>query len=120
MTGVEAVIDKDLAAALLARELGADMLLLLTDVPGIQRHWGTDRAETLPLVGADELAALELPPGSMGPKALAAVRFARGAGATAVIGALTDAAALVEGRAGTRVRAVAGDQTSSSSLLSRA
>jgi carbamate kinase len=101
--GVEAVIDKDLAAAMLATELGADALLLLTDVSGIQTGWGTPSARELRSVTTRELASLGLPAGSMGPKAMAAARFAAGRGGFAAIGALADASAILEGRAGTRV-----------------
>jgi carbamate kinase len=101
--GVEAVIDKDLAAAMLATELGADALLLLSDVSGIQTGWGTAAARELRSVTISELPALNLPAGSMGPKAEAAARFAAGIGGIAAIGALSDAGAILEGRAGTRV-----------------
>ena len=101
--GVEAVIDKDLAAAMLATEIGADALLLLTDVPGIQTGWGTPSAHELRSVTVGELPALGLPAGSMGPKAMAAARFAAGQGGFAAIGALEDAGAILDGRAGTRI-----------------
>ncbi|MGZ4203346.1 MAG: carbamate kinase, partial [Thermoleophilaceae bacterium] len=74
--GVEAVIDKDLAAALLACELDADALLLLTDVPAIVDGYGTDNPRPIRRATPSELRALALPPGSMGPKAEAACRFA--------------------------------------------
>jgi carbamate kinase len=101
--GVEAVIDKDLAAGMLAAELGADALLLLTDVPAVQSDWGTPSARELRAVTAGELLSLGLPPGSMGPKAMAAARFAAGQGGFAAIGALSDTGAILQGRAGTRV-----------------
>jgi carbamate kinase len=103
--GVEAVIDKDLAAAMLAIELGADALLLLTDVPAIELDWGTPAARPVAAIGADELVGLGLATGSMGPKAEAAARFARRTGGVAAIGALADAPAILVGAAGTRVRA---------------
>jgi carbamate kinase len=103
LRGVEAVIDKDLAAAMLARELRADALLLLTDVPAIEVDWGTPTARALEVVSADQLAALGLAAGSMGPKAVAAARFARATNGIAAIGALADAPAILAGRAGTRV-----------------
>jgi len=114
LTGVEAVVDKDLSAALLARQLQADALLFLTDVPGIQRDFGTDRARTVPELRSDELDRLALAAGSMAPKAAAAARFAATEG-LAVIGALEDASALLDGRAGTRVSVPAVAQRSSSS-----
>jgi carbamate kinase len=102
--GVEAVVDKDLAAALLATRLRADALLLLTDVPCVELGWGTPAAR--PLAGAtpDELRDLQLAAGSMGPKVEAASRFAEATGGTAAIGALDDAAALLAGSAGTQIR----------------
>jgi carbamate kinase len=99
LLGVEAVVDKDLTAALLAERLDADVLLLLTDVEGVFVD-GRTLADAAPA----ELAALDLPAGSMGPKAAAAGRFVARTGRRAVIGSLTDAAALVDGRAGTQVR----------------
>jgi carbamate kinase len=101
--GVEAVVDKDLVAALLATELGADALLLLTDVPAVQAGWGTPEARALSHATPAELRALDLAAGSMGPKVEAASRFAEATGGRAVIGALEDAAALLDGTAGTAV-----------------
>ncbi|HSH42109.1 MAG TPA: carbamate kinase [Arenicellales bacterium] len=102
--GVEGVIDKDRAAALLAREIGADALLLLTDVDGVYAGWGTDDQRLLGESTPDELAALDLEAGSMGPKVEAACGFARDTGGLAGIGALGDAAAILAGEAGTRIR----------------
>jgi carbamate kinase len=104
--GAEAVVAKDLTAALLARRLGADALLLLTDVDGIHAGWGTPGSERLTQLDAADVDALALDPYSMGPKAEAAARFARSApGAVSAIGRLQDAAALLQGTAGTRVTA---------------
>ncbi len=103
--GVEAVIDKDLTAALLARELGADWLLLLTDVPGIYRDWPR-KDQLLERASVDEVRAMSLDPGSMGPKAEAACRFVE-SGGRAAIGKLQDARRLITGRAGTRIEATA-------------
>jgi carbamate kinase len=105
LTGIEAVVDKDLTAALLARELEADALLLLTDVDAIHLNHGLPDERRLARATPDELRALALPPGSMGPKAQAAARFVALTGGTAAIGRLEDAPALVAGRAGTTVRA---------------
>lgn len=103
LRGVEAVIDKDLAAALLARDLDADALLLLTDVPAIQAAWGTDHAHPIDRITPAGLDELKLESGSMGPKAAAAARFVEQTGGFAAVGALGDAAELLAGRAGTAV-----------------
>ena len=102
--GVEAVIDKDLSAALLALELQADALLLLTDVDGIQLDHGTPSARPLRDATPSELEALDLPAGSMGPKADAARRFVELGGRFAAIASLEDAPAAVHGDTGTIVR----------------
>ena len=102
--GVEAVIDKDLSAALVALELQADALLLLTDVDGIQLDYGTTAARPLREATAASLAGLDLPAGSMGPKAEAARRFVEHGGEFAAIASLENAAAALEGNAGTIVR----------------
>jgi carbamate kinase len=102
--GVEAVIDKDLSAALLALELQADALLLLTDVEGVQLDYGTPSARPLHEATPAELAALDLPSGSMGPKAVAARRFVERGGQVAAIASLENARAALEGNAGTIVR----------------
>jgi carbamate kinase len=102
--GVEAVIDKDLASALLAEQLDADLLVIATDVDGVYTGWGTPEQARLGRVTPDELAGLDLPTGSMGPKVEAACGFARNTGNEAVIGSLVDIAKIVDGQAGTRVR----------------
>jgi carbamate kinase len=99
LRGVEAVVDKDLTAALLAERLRADLLLLLTDVDGVLVD-GQALGDATP----EDLQAMDLPAGSMGPKAAAAGQFAEQTGRRAAIGSLADAAALVAGRAGTQVR----------------
>lgn len=104
LSGVEAVIDKDRAAAVLARDVGADLLLIATDVAGVYLNWGTPAQRLLAAAHPDDLAELEFPAGSMGPKVEAAIGFARlGRGRAAVIGALEDLSAMLEGRAGTRI-----------------
>ncbi len=102
MIGVEAVIDKDAASALLARQLGADALLLLTDVDAIYRDFGTDAAEPIHQLTVADATELDLPAGSMGPKLTAAAGFAQGGGISG-IGRLEDAVAILERRAGTCV-----------------
>lgn len=101
--GVEAVIDKDLAAALLAVELEADALLLLTDVPAVMRDWGTDEAAPIARVTPATLRRMRFAPGSMAPKVEAACRFVEATGALAAIGALESADALLRGDAGTLI-----------------
>ena len=105
LAGVEAVIDKDLAAALLASELEAEALLLLTDVPAVEEGWGTPAARQLIECSATELRGMDWDPGSMGPKIQAACRFAEHRGGMAAIGSLEDAAAILRGERGTRVTA---------------
>jgi len=102
LEGVEAVIDKDLTAALLARQLGADRLVMLTDVAYVERDWGTSAAAAIAQATPAELRHLAFASGSMGPKVEAACRFAE-TGGQAAIGALSDLADVVAGRAGTRV-----------------
>lgn len=102
--GVEAVIDKDLAAALLAIELGADMLMLLTDVDHVYVGWNTPDARALGRTTPEELRAHSFAPGSMGPKVEAACRFVERTGGTAGIGALEDATAIVAGTSGTIIK----------------
>ena len=106
LSGVEAVVDKDSAASLLARLLHFDWLLLLTDVPGVMRQYGTPQAELIRSASPAELRELELASGSIGPKVEAACRFVDATGGAAGIGALADAAAIVRGEAGTTVRPI--------------
>lgn len=104
LSGIEAVIDKDLASALLAEQLRADLLVIATDVDGVYADYGTPHARLLSEVTPAELAGLALPPGSMRPKVRAACRFVERTGRPAAIGSLADIAALVSGTRGTRVR----------------
>ncbi len=103
LRGVEAVVDKDLTAALLARLVRAEALLLLTDVESVQENFGTDHAQPIHLATPGELRARPFPAGSMGPKVDAACRFAEATGAMAAIGRLDDAEALLQRKAGTIV-----------------
>ena len=105
LAGVEAVIDKDLTSALLAAQLDADALLLLTDVDGVFRHFGTADAELVRDATVSELRDAGFPSGSMGPKVEAACRFVERTHGVAAIGALGDAAAVLAGDRGTRVLA---------------
>jgi carbamate kinase len=101
--GIEAVIDKDLASSLLARDLGADALLLLTDVDAVYRDFGTPDAAPIRRATPSVLRGLGLPAGSMGPKVEAACRFVERGGRLAAIGTLTEAEQLLRGEAGTAV-----------------
>ena len=103
LVGVEAVIDKDLAAALLALQLGADILLLLTDVPNVELDWDTPKARPLYTADPEQIRSLGLAAGSMGPEAEAAARFAAGGG-RAVIAAMDAASGAIRGEAGTVVK----------------
>jgi len=103
LAGVEAVVDKDRAAALLAITVGADAFLMLTDVEAVMDGWGTPDARQIARATPDALLALDLPAGSMGPKVEAAASFVRATGRPAGIGALADAEAILRGERGTRV-----------------
>ncbi|MEY9913466.1 carbamate kinase [Catenulispora sp. MAP12-49] len=105
LVGVEAVVDKDLTAAHLAVALDADRLLVLTDVSAVMRDFGTPRATPIRSLGLADLADLHLPAGSMGPKIQACEAFTTATGRPSAIGALTEAAAILAGSAGTTIRA---------------
>jgi len=101
--GVEGVIDKDLAASLLARELEADLLVIATDVDGVYVGWGTGDQRRVESATPGDLEGLDLPAGSMGPKVEAACAFVRATGKEAVIGSLADIGDIVNAHAGTRI-----------------
>lgn len=103
--GVEAVIDKDRTAALLAQEVGAHALVMLTDVPEVQVGFGTPEARAIRKTTPSELRELadEFPVGSMGPKVSSAMEFVEATGGFAAIGSLADAPAIVRQEAGTIV-----------------
>jgi carbamate kinase len=103
LTGIEAVIDKDLASELLAREIDADLFVMATDVDGVYDGWGTPEQRKLAEVTAQELKAETFAAGSMGPKVAAAVQFVERTGRRAAIGSLADIEQIVEGTAGTNV-----------------
>jgi carbamate kinase len=107
LEGVDAVVDKDRAAEVLAREIGADVLLILTNVDGAFRRFGTPQQELIRDLSVDEaerlLAAGEFGQGSMGPKVEAAVAFVRGGGRRAIIARLDRGLAAVLGEAGTAI-----------------
>ena len=103
LRGVEAVIDKDLTAALLAEELGADRLIMLTDVSCVERDWGTPGAAPISVATPDELRRLSFASGSMAPKIEAACRFVERTDGKAVIGSLAELDAVARGETGTRI-----------------
>ncbi len=103
LTGIEAVIDKDLASELLARELNADLFVIATDVDGVYLDWGKPEQRRLGKVTIQELKAHPFPAGSMGPKVAAAIQFVEETGKRAAIGSLQDIEKIVAGEAGTNV-----------------
>lgn len=103
LRGVEAVIDKDLTASVLARALNADALFILTDVDGVYENFATPEQKQLPRATPASLRAMGLPAGSMGPKVEAVCRFVEATGNTAAIGRLQDAPALLNAQAGTTI-----------------
>lgn len=105
IVGVEAVIDKDLASAVLARDLGADLLVIATDVDGVYVDWKGPEQRLIARAHPDALDPDDFPPGSMGPKVRAAAQFARETRGTAVIGSLHDTDKMFAGTAGTALSA---------------
>jgi len=106
LVGVEAVIDKDRASALLARDVQADILIMATDAPAVFTGFGTSAQRAIDAADPDALLTgyeSEFAAGSMLPKVIAACDFARASGKPAVIGALSDIDAMLAGTAGTRV-----------------
>ena len=103
LVGVEAVIDKDLASALLAKELRADALAILTDVDAVYSDWGTPEQRAIRRATPEALGESEFAAGSMGPKVRAACSFVEETGGLAAIGSISDTAKLLRGEAGTIV-----------------
>jgi carbamate kinase len=105
MHGVEAVVDKDLAASLLARRLDADLLLMLADVDAVRVDWGEAGERALGDASPAELREHSFAAGSMGPKVEAACRFVEATGGRAAIGELRRAVEIARGDSGTQVSA---------------
>ena len=103
LVGVEAVVDKDLTSALLARELDADVFVMATDVDAVYAGWGTPDQRRIDRITTEELKPMGFAAGSMGPKVGAAIDFVERTGHRAVIGRLDDIVQLVDGTAGTNV-----------------
>lgn len=101
LTGVEAVVDKDLVSAMLAEQVQADLLLVLTDVPAVLAGFGTSQERQIRHADVAELRDEDFAAGSMGPKVSACRRFVLRTGGRAVIGSLDDVADLMRGAAGT-------------------
>lgn len=106
--GIEAVVDKDLASALLARLIGADRFVSLTDVAAVIDGWQTDSERPIRRASPTELRHRDFASGSMGPKVEAACRFVEATGRSAAIGRLEDAEAVVAGNSGTQITPDAG------------
>jgi len=109
LRGMDAVIDKDLASALLAREFGAQALLILTDVDAVYDDWGSPAQHAIRRIGAAQLRERTFAAGSMAPKVQAACEFVEAGGGIAAIGRLQDAARLLSAEAGTLISAAEQD-----------
>jgi carbamate kinase len=103
LRGVEAVIDKDLTAALLAEDIRADALLLLTDVPAVFTRWPPPGGEPISRATVAQLRTISFEPGSMGPKVEAACRFVERTGRLAGIGEIHRAEMILAGAEGTTI-----------------
>jgi carbamate kinase len=109
LAGVECVIDKDLASELLARELDADLFVMLTDAEAVYMDWGKPTQRAIRRASPVALAAQSFAAGSMGPKVSAACRFAQATGKRAAIGALADLGKIIDGQAGTTISTAEAD-----------
>ncbi len=105
LAGAECVIDKDLASELLARDLDADLFIMLTDADAVYVDWGKPTKKAIRRASPSALSAMSFAAGSMGPKVEAACRFAAATGKRAAIGALGDLGKIIAGEAGTTVSA---------------
>ena len=103
LEGIEVVIDKDRASALLARQLGARLLILATDADGVYDGWGSDEAKMIRGTTPEEMSGREFDAGSMGPKVEAACDFVSRTGERAVIGSLSEITGMVDGTSGTQI-----------------
>jgi carbamate kinase len=109
LIGVECVVDKDSASCVLAKELGADALVIATDADAVYLDWGGPDQKAIRSASPDALDAFDFPAGSMGPKVEAAQDFARSTGGRAIICALSDVPAALRGEKGTTVSVESGD-----------
>jgi carbamate kinase len=109
LAGVECVIDKDFASELLARELNADLFVMLTDADAVYMDWGKPTQKAIRRASPTALEKMSFAAGSMGPKVMAACKFAAATGKSAAIGALSDLNQIIAGQAGTTVSAKESD-----------
>lgn len=112
LKGIEAVIDKDLSSELLARELGADLYIMATDVQAVYLDWATPQQRGIKSINPADLANYDFAAGSMGPKVNAARQFAEKTGKVAAIGSLEELESIVKGTAGTRMSKLVGPMES--------
>jgi carbamate kinase len=103
LVGVEAVIDKDRASAVLAESLHADLLVIATDVDAVYLDWGTPEQRAVATAHPDALDPATFPAGSMGPKVEAAAQFARNTGRSAIVGSIEQLPEMIAGESGTRI-----------------
>ena len=103
LSGIEAVVDKDLTAASMAIDLAADRLVILTDVDGVMSDYGTIRQRLVDHLSLEDVDRMDFPAGSMGPKIAAARHFAVATGRPAMIGSLTHAGEVLAGKVGTTI-----------------
>jgi carbamate kinase len=103
LAGVEAVVDKDLTAALLAHQIGAEKLIILTDVDGVYLDWGTPQQRLVNEAHAENLSGLRFSEGSMGPKVEAVCQFVKATGKVAAIGSLDEIERVMAGKSGTLI-----------------
>ncbi|WP_310597532.1 carbamate kinase [Aeromonas aquatica] len=103
LTGIEAVIDKDMSAAYLAKQIKADALLILTDADAVYLDWGKPTQHPLRVTSPAELAGVQFDAGSMGPKVEASCEFVKATGGMVGIGSLEDGLAILRGEAGTNI-----------------
>jgi carbamate kinase len=109
LQGIDAVVDKDRASCLMARELEVDLFIMATDADAVYLDWGKPTRRAIRRASPKALAAYDFATGSMGPKVEAAVEFAERTGKTAAIGALADVTRIARGEAGTIVTREAGE-----------
>ena len=109
LQGIDAVVDKDRASCLMARELEVDLFIMATDADAVYLDWGKPTQRAIRRASPKALAAYDFATGSMGPKVEAAVEFAERTGKTAAIGALADVTRIARGEAGTLLTREAGE-----------